>query len=93
MTTAGLGALCQRRTILLASSSLFDLSHVVRLNGDWPTTEDHGGVVSQVVVEGDVAQFVCHVLHQDEDRLFVGVASGQVTLRYERANQIHYMLL
>ena len=48
-----LDALCQRRSILLASSSLFDLSHVVWLNCDWPTTEDPGDVVSEVVLEGD----------------------------------------
>ena len=69
-----------------------DLSHVVRLNGKWPTTEDPGDVASKVGVEGDidpdvdgtarVPQFVCNALHQDEDRLVVDVASmgGQVTL-------------
>ena len=50
-----------------------DLSHVVRLNGDWATTEDSGDVASKVDVEGDVdpdvdgaarvPQFVCNALH------------------------------
>ena len=83
-----LDALCQRRVLLLASSSLLDLSHVVRLNGDWPTTGDLGDVASKVGVGIDVdpdvdgaarvPQFVCNALHQDEDRL--ASESGQVTL-------------